>query len=131
MLNEALRRVERLATHDALICLITDGQGADEETARLTTRLAQHNDVLAVLIHDPLEVELPKAGPVVFAEGADQLEVDTGSNRLRAAFHASFDERVQRAREFLVRREVPLIPISTSEEVANQLGRLLGRVATR
>jgi uncharacterized protein (DUF58 family) len=131
MLNEALGRVERLATHDALICLITDGQGADEETERLTTRLAQHNDVLAVLIYDPLEVELPKAGPVVFAEGADQLEVNTGSNRLRAAFHASFDERVRRAREFLVRREVPLIPISSSEDVANQLRRLVGCVASR
>ena len=27
MLNEALGRAERLATHDALVCLITDGQG--------------------------------------------------------------------------------------------------------
>jgi hypothetical protein len=72
---------------------------------------------------------LPKAGPVVFAESARQLEVDTGSDRLCTAFRASFDERVANARSFLLRREVPLIPISTAEEVAEQLRRLLGNVA--
>ncbi len=131
MLNEALGRAERLATHDALVCLITDGQGADEETQRLATRIAQHNDVLVVLVFDPLEVDLPNAGLVVFSEGARQLEVNTGSERLRTAFRASFDERLERARKFLLRREVPLIPISTAEDVAEQLRRLLGRVARK
>jgi uncharacterized protein (DUF58 family) len=129
MLNEALRRVGRLTKHDALVCLITDGHGTDEETERLTARIATHNDVLAILIYDPLEAALPNAGPVVFAESARQLEVDTGSDRLRTAFRASFDERVARARSFLLRREVPLIPISTAEEVAGQLRRLLGKSA--
>jgi hypothetical protein len=124
MLNEALRRVGRLANHDALVCLITDGHGADEETKRLTDRIAGHNDVLAFLIYDPLEAALPKAGPVVFAESARQLEVDTGSDRLCTAFRASFDERVANARSFLPRREVPLIPISTAEEVAGQFPRI-------
>ena len=131
MLNEALGRAERLATHDALVCLITDGQGADEETQRLATRIARHNDVLVVLVFDPLEVDLPNAGLVVFSEGARQLEVNTGSERLRTAFRASFDERLERARKFLLRREVPLIPISTAEDVAEQLRRLLGRVARK
>lgn len=125
MLDEALRRVERLATHDALVCLITDGDGANEETRRLTTRIAQHNDLLTVLIYDPFEVDLPSAGRVVFADGNRQLEVDTGSERLRTAFRISFNERVKRAREFLLRREVPLIPISTAEDVSGQLRRLL------
>jgi uncharacterized protein (DUF58 family) len=126
ILDEALRRVERLATHDALVCLITDGHGAGEQTRRLTTRIAQHNDLLALLIYDPLEGVLPNAGRVVFADGPRQLEVDTGSDRFRTAFRASFDDRVKRAREFLLRREVPLIPISTAEDVAGQLRRLLG-----
>jgi hypothetical protein len=131
MLDEALRRVERLATHDALVCLITDGHGADAETRRLTTRIAQHNDLLALLIYDPLEGLLPIAGRDVFADGTRQLEVDTGSDRLRAAFRASFDEWVKRAREFLLRREVPLIPISAAEDVAGQLRRLLGGLTQR
>jgi uncharacterized protein (DUF58 family) len=128
MLNEALRRADRLATHDALVCLLTDGHGAEEETERLITHISRHNDVLAFLIYDPLEVALPNAGSVIFTEGARQLEVDIGSDRLRRDFHASFDERVERARKFLLHREVPLIPINTAEDVALQLRRLLGRV---
>jgi uncharacterized protein (DUF58 family) len=127
MLNEALRRVERLAKHDMLVCLITDGYGADEETKSLTTRISRHNDVLTLLIYDPLEAELPVAGPLVFTEGARQLEVDTRSGPFRTAFQVSFAERVQRAREFLLKRGVPLIPINTAEDVADQLRHLLGR----
>jgi uncharacterized protein (DUF58 family) len=131
MLNEALRRVDRLATHDMLVCLITDGYGADQETERLTTRIARHNDLLVSLIYDPLEAELPAAGPLVFNEGKRQLEVDTGLNRFRTAFRDSFDERVQLAHEFLLQREVPLISISTAEDVAAQLRRVLGQATSR
>ncbi|PIK71871.1 DUF58 domain-containing protein, partial [Methylobacterium frigidaeris] len=34
-LNEALRRAARMAPHDALVCLISDGTGTDDETADL------------------------------------------------------------------------------------------------
>lgn len=111
--------------------LITDGHGADEETKSLTARISRHNDVLTILIYDPLEADLPVAGPLVFTEGARQLEVDTRSDRFQTAFHVSFDERVQRAREFLLKRGAPLIPISTAEEVADQLRHLLGRTTSR
>jgi uncharacterized protein (DUF58 family) len=131
MLNEAVRRVERLATHDMLVCLITDGHGVDEETEEITTRIGQHNDVLAILIYDVLEAELPVAGPLVFTEGTRQLEVDPQQDRLRTTFRASFDKRVRLAREFLLKREIPLIPIGTGEDVAEQLRRLLGRRSQR
>jgi uncharacterized protein (DUF58 family) len=131
MLNEAVRRVSRLATHDALVCLITDGHGADQETQRLTTQIAQHNDVLAIMIYDPLEGVLPNAGRVVFADGRRQLEVNTGSDRLRTAFRTSFEQLVSRAREFLLSRQMPLIPISAAEDVGEQLRRLLGGAAPR
>jgi uncharacterized protein (DUF58 family) len=127
MLNEALRRVERLAKHDMLVCLITDGYGADEETKSLTTRISRHNDVLAIFVYDPLEAELPAAGPLVFTEGARQLEVDTRVGQFRTAYQISFSDRVGRAREFLLKREVPLIPINTAEDVGDQLRHLLGR----
>ena len=41
--------------------------GHDEESRRLLTRIAQHNDVLFAFVHDPLEADLPDAGPLVFA----------------------------------------------------------------
>jgi uncharacterized protein (DUF58 family) len=126
MFNEALRRCARLAKHDCLVCIISDGFGHDEETRRLLTRIAQHNDVLFAFIHDPLEAELPAAGPLVFGDGVRQLEVNTGSGKLREQFRKTFAEERAAGRKFLLHRETPVLPLSTSEGVSEQLRRHLG-----
>ncbi|MFV0276508.1 MAG: DUF58 domain-containing protein, partial [Parahaliea sp.] len=83
MFNEVLRHCDRLAKHDALVCIISDAHGHNEETRDLLTRSAHRNDVLFGFVHDPLEAELPAAGPLVFEADGNQLEVDTGQQRLR------------------------------------------------
>lgn len=126
MLNEVLRRCDRLAGHDYLICIISDGTGQDEETRRLLTRIAWHNDILFAFVHDPLEAELPAAGPLVFGDGRAQLEVDTGQRRLRERFSADFADIRAAGRQFLMHRETPVIPLNTSDDVAEQVRRRLG-----
>jgi uncharacterized protein (DUF58 family) len=126
MFNEALRRCERLAKHDCLICIISDGSGNDEESRHLLTRIAQHNDVLFALVHDPLEAGLPDAGPLVFGDGARQLEVDTGNRKLRDRYQATFAEQRAAGRKFLLQRETPVIPLSTERSVIDQLRHQLG-----
>jgi len=126
MLNEVLRRCERLAKHDCLVCVISDGTGQDEETRRLLTRIAWHNDVLFGFVHDPLESELPDAGPLVFGDGRDQLEVDTGARGLRDRFRDEFAETRRAGREFLIHRETPVLPLDTRDEVAQQVRARLG-----
>jgi uncharacterized protein (DUF58 family) len=126
MLNEALQRAVRLAKHDFLICLITDGTGNNSETGDLLTRIAQHNDVLVVFVYDPLESELPNAGLLIFSDGSRQLEVDTGQRRLRERFRDSFAEVRAKNRQFLLHRETPVIPLNTAEPVGEQIRRHLG-----
>jgi len=126
MFNEALRRCERLAKHDCLVCIVSDGHGHDEESRRLLTRIAQHNDVLFVFVHDPLETELPDAGPLVFGDGSGQLEVDTGDRRLRERFAQTFAEQRAAGRKFLLQRETIVLPLSTAQGVAEQLRHQLG-----
>jgi hypothetical protein len=130
MFNEALRRCVHLAKHDFLVCVISDGAGNDEETRRLMTRIAQHNDVLFAYIFDPLEADLPDAGPLVFSDGARQLEVDTGSRKLRERFRETFAETRAEGRRFLLQRETPVVPLSTAEGVTEQLRRHLGARAS-
>ena len=66
MFNEALRRCERIAKHDFLICIISDAAGHDNESRELLTRIAQHNDVLFVFVFDPLENQVVDIVRVVF-----------------------------------------------------------------
>jgi len=126
MFNEVLRHCDRLAKHDCLVCIISDGFGNDEESRQILTRIARHNDVLFAFIHDPLEVELPAAGRLVFGDGRLQLEVDTSNRRLREGFRTTFAEERAAGRRFLLHRETPVLPLGTSEDVASQVRRQLG-----
>lgn len=126
MFNETLHRCERLAKHDCLVCIISDGAGNNEKSRGVLTRIARHNDVLFAFVHDPLETELPDAGPLVFGDGARQLEVDTGSRKLRDNFQRAFSEQRAAGRKFLLQREAPVLPLSTERGVADQLRDQLG-----
>jgi len=126
MLNRVLERAVRLAKHDYLVCLIGDAAGADQETIRLVTLLGTHNDVLLVFVYDPLEAQLPDAGRLVVAEGALQLEVNTSDRGLRQRYNAEFEQRLERIRELLRQREMPVLPLSTGLGVAEQVRELLG-----
>jgi uncharacterized protein (DUF58 family) len=126
MFNEVLRRCDRLARHDCLVCIISDGNGHDDETRRLLTRIAHHNDVLFAFVHDPLEAELPDAGRLVFGDGQGQLEVDTRQRGLQKRYRKGFASLRAEGRQFLVHREMPVIPLDTRFEVADQVRRQLG-----
>jgi uncharacterized protein (DUF58 family) len=127
-LNEVLRVANAQATHDYLVCLISDLNGADEETARLMTRLAEHNDVMVLFIYDPLETELPKSGKLVVSDGDLQLQVDAADAELRTKYREDFDERLESARSLLLKRQVPVLPISTVRPVIEQVRDHLGQL---
>jgi uncharacterized protein (DUF58 family) len=131
MLNEALCRAHRLAPHDCLVVVITDGDGGDEETQRLVTEIARHNDVLVAFVFDPLEGDLPQAGQLVVSDGTRQLEIDSESAALQAGFREGFNQRRANAKHFLLTREVPVLPLSTAEATVDQLARALGRRSRR
>lgn len=126
-LNEALRHAVRMATHAWLVCLISDAAGEDEETARLITRLCAHNDVLAVYVHDPLERDLPDVGPAVFSSSLGQIEIDSSSQDLRSRFAREHADWRARLADLSRHRAIPILPISTSLDVAAQFRELIGR----
>jgi uncharacterized protein (DUF58 family) len=125
-LNEAIRRTGRVATHDQLLVLITDGAGSTHETRELLTNIARHNDVLVVFVFDPLEAELPGEAGLVFSDGERQLEVNTSGGSLRNDFRREFEEHRAAAKRFLLTREVPVLPLRTDADVADQIMRALG-----
>jgi uncharacterized protein (DUF58 family) len=125
-LNEAIERASRLALHDCLVCLITDAEGADEATRRITSGIVDHNDALLILVHDPLEAALPAAGTLVMSDGRRQLEVDTADSSLRDRFSAEYSARVEKLTQLSRRRAVPLLPLETETPVADQFRALIG-----
>jgi len=125
-LNEVLKRVCRLAKHDYLVCVISDFEGANNETKRLMSRLARHNDVLVGLVYDPLEVELPDLGQLSVGDGEYQIEFNSGDEALRLRFAEFFSGRLAEIRNFLLQRKIPLLALSTGQTVAAQVRAQLG-----
>lgn len=126
MLNQVLEKAARLATHDHLVGVISDFSGFDNNSKRLLTRIAAHNDVIAALLYDPIKLDMPDAGRLVISDGELQLELDSGRGRMRRRLSDYFDEKLKGIKDELGRVGVPVLLIHTAEDVAVQIRRLLG-----
>ena len=127
MLNTALHQALAYAKHDCLVCIISDFAGADEDTLRALRRLAAHNDVVAILVYDPMAQELPSQGRLVVTQGELQLEIAVGKQRERQPLADFFSGRLRQVADLLRRSQVPLLSIDTTTDELSQLMGELGR----
>lgn len=124
-LNVALRQALNVATHSHLVVVISDLDGADEETERLTTRLAAHNDVLIVAIYDPLGAVLSGAAGMMASDRGQVWEIPPGGS-FSARFRQAFQERLDQWTTLFHNLRIPVLPISTAEPVDEQVRTILG-----
>ena len=126
MLNRALQAAERLCAHDFIVAIVSDFDGLDDETEKRATRLARHNDVVALPVWDPLTGGVPPGGQVVVSEGELQVEMDLGADQVRKRMLELADKRLGRVLAWSRERGVPVLPLTTAEDVPDQVRRLLG-----
>ena len=126
MLNRALDRIRRVAPHDATVVIFSDFDGADETTRHAIAALAAHNTVIAVLIHDPSQSELPAAGRMTVTDGELQIALDVAYGSTRQNILDMSKTRLRSVFEWTRDFGVPVLPLSTAEEPVNQLHHLLG-----
>ena len=125
-LNQALSSAARLAGHDYMVAVLSDFDGADDETTRLITRLAMHNDVVVFLIHDPTSRMIPSGVDLVVSDGRLQAEMRGTQGKIREQVQAFTDERAARIMDWQTSLGVPVLPISTAEDPVDQLIRFTG-----
>lgn len=125
-LNQALEKATRLASHDALIVMITDFEGADDRTLELTTRLSEHNDLLGIHVFDPQRANPNQAGRISLTNGKEQIEADFNNNAFRKKIAADYQQENEELTRTLRKLSAPLIPISTVGDVADQIRHVLG-----
>jgi uncharacterized protein (DUF58 family) len=128
-LNETLRSVARVCRHDALILIASDFDGADESTRDLLLNLSRSNDVICCLAYDPLAVRLPPAGQLVVSNGELQVELQLGQEKVRKSILDASDKRISTILSWQHELGVPVLPLSTAEDVLGQVSHLLGKVA--
>ena len=130
MLNTALARARRLALHDAAVIVISDFDGADDETRKMIGAMTRHNDVVALLVHDPLQSDLPASARMTVTDGELQIQLEVGRDSVRKSLSQVTQERLKGVFAWTTELGVPVLPLSAAEETASQLRRLLGAMPT-
>ncbi|PPQ18953.1 DUF58 domain-containing protein [Bradyrhizobium sp. AC87j1] len=130
MLNRALRQAQARTLHDAVVIVISDFDGADDETRTIVGAMARHNDVVALLVHDPLQSDLPPSASMTVTDGELQIRLDVGRDAVRKNIAKATHDRVSGVLAWNRELSVPVLPLSAAEDTVAQLRRLLGRLPT-
>ena len=124
-LNRVLERARILAPHDVLVITISDGFGTDATTERLSAGLVEHNDLLALLVHDPLRLD-PRGPRMTVSDGSLQIDLDLSDRKVSDAIAEDYRNDQKQMAHFLRRLSAPLLMISNRGDPVDQVRRLLG-----
>jgi len=130
MMNRCLETAARIATHDVLVVLITDGSGIDDAGHQLIQKIGEKNDIITMLVHDPSRLELFNK-PLALSDGKRQMEVDFSSDKVRNSLLDHYEKEERKLQELSRKLTAPLLTISNQRDVGDQLRRLLGVVPRR
>lgn len=117
----ALRRAREVLRPGSMVIIVCDERALNDAAEQQLTLLARHTDLVLLPISDPLDHALPAAGLLRFAELGAQLELDTHSAELRGAYQQLAEQRRARWQRLTQKLRVPLLPLTTSEDVVDQL----------
>jgi uncharacterized protein (DUF58 family) len=128
-LNQVLQSAARVCNHNTLIVIASDFDGADQTTRDLLVHLSRSNDILCCLTYDPLSVKLPAAEQLVVSDGELQVELQLEQEKTRKNLLEASDKRVAFILSWQHDLGIPVLPISTADDVSTQIRHLLGGVA--
>ncbi len=126
-LAEVISLAARMAGHDYLMVIISDFDGWNEQCTAGIKRIAQHNDLIAGLVFDPLEGDISSATDLVVSDGRFQLQLRPGERDLGERFEQSFQNQLGALQTELRRHEIPILTVDTVEPVGLQLRMLIGQ----
>jgi MoxR-like ATPase/uncharacterized protein (DUF58 family) len=126
MLNTALEQAQRRTLHDAAVIVISDFDGADDRTRKMIGAMTRHNNVVALLVHDPLQSDLPASARMTVTDGELQIQLEVGRASVRKSIEQAMQERLRGVFAWTRELGVPVLPLSAAEETAPQLRHLLG-----
>ena len=128
-IDRPLEAAARIARHDHTIIVISDFDGIGANTRRVLAGLAHHNNLILVVVTDPMAQELPRDLRLVVSDGDLQVEIDTRDGSTHRSLREVVGGRLQQVFEWERELGIPVLPLSSGEETVDQIRRLMGRAA--
>ncbi len=131
-LTAALRALRQAQPRRGQVVVVSDFLDHGD-WARALRELALHNQVIAVHVTDPRELDLPDVGMLrtVDPESGRLVTVQTGSARLRARYAAAAQERQDRIRLAITGANVEYLATSTDRDWLTDVVRFVTGRQTR
>lgn len=109
-------RLRRVAHPGSLVFVLSDFRGFGQRAQDLLAQAARHSTLVLIMIHDPIEAELPPPGRYLLRSGERELFIDTRSHRHRERYHAQFRDRSEAARRFCGKTSARYVACSTNDD---------------
>lgn len=118
----ALDKLKHNAPTGSLIMLVADLNRSPQSLERHLLQLSQRHDLALFAIDDPAEWELPTMGRMIFSgRDGQRVEINTDSPEGRARYQQEWESRRQSLQTLCKRLGIPLIAISTADDVHHTL----------
>jgi len=130
-LNDELQRLRHLAHPGTLVFLISDFYNIDDKTSQHLQRLSRHNDIQAIQIVDPLEMAPPPPARYTVTDGKNTGLLDTRSKKGRKHYQEFFSQHHLTVSELMDRHNIPLLQISTADDILLTLQQSFGNSKKR
>ena len=126
-LTQAMAALRRVAHPGSLVVIISDFTGFGRNARAYLAGVARHNEVLAIVVNDPLERQLPPPGHYRLVTHDDEMAIDTYSRLARNDYHAAFVARTEELDQFFHCSGIHVLPLSTDDDPVQRLQQALGR----
>ena len=114
--GRALARLQRVVRPGSLVFLVSDFRDLHERADSQLIRLSRNTDLVMVMVHDPLERELPPPGQYPVSDGRNELLLDTFAQAAVERYRRRFLERCERLQLMARRNGIRFLTCGTQEE---------------
>lgn len=125
--NDALTRLHRVTRPGSLIYIFSDFYQLDNNSKRQLQLLRRHNDVIACQVLDRLELQAPVPGRYPLSYAGQHAVLDTTTKAKRDAWIQHFSGRRQRVKDIMQQSAIPLLQLTTADDVSVRLREFLAR----
>ena len=123
--ERALRGLRRVARPGSLIFLLSDFRHFGEQARNHVLTMSRHNEIVLLLVYDPLERSLPDRGRYRLTDGQRERTLDVADSGLRRDHAQRFQTRVESTRRLANRATIRFLDCGTTQEPAEVLRAVL------
>lgn len=118
-LSDALLRLRHLVKGGSLIYIFSDFSNLSEACKQDLIHLAQHNDIHAVMITDPLEQTIPAAGEFLVTDGDNTITLNSARPGFKNRYQELFHDKLIKTQKFFQEAQCSFVEYSTVQELSD------------